>query len=86
MVEQIINLCSTLRYLDVPVRERNFMFGDNKSVVDSSMELQSKLRERHTMLSFHRIREAIASGIVGFYFIPSKINPVGILNKYWGTH
>jgi hypothetical protein len=38
-IEQIINLCSTLRYLGVPIREKNFMFGDNKSVVDSSMEL-----------------------------------------------
>jgi hypothetical protein len=36
------------------------------------------------MLSFHRVREAIASGIVGFYFIPGEINPADILSKHWG--
>jgi hypothetical protein len=84
-VEQIINLCSTLRYLGVLVREKNFMFGDNKSVVDSSMELHTKLHKHHTMLSFHQVREAIMSGLVGFYyFIPGKINPADILSKHWG--
>jgi hypothetical protein len=49
-VEQIIDLCSTLRYLGVPVREKNYMFGNNKLVVDSSMRLDAKLHKRHTML------------------------------------
>jgi hypothetical protein len=57
-VEQIIDLRSTLRYLGVRVREKNYMFGDNTSVVDSSMGLQAKVHKRHTMLSFHRVREA----------------------------
>jgi hypothetical protein len=48
------------------------MFGDIKSLVDSSMELSAKLHKGHTMLSFHRIREAIASAIPGFYFIPGN--------------
>jgi hypothetical protein len=29
-VEQIIDLCNTLRYLGVPIREKSYMFGDNK--------------------------------------------------------
>jgi hypothetical protein len=53
------------------------MFGDNKSVVDSSMQLHAKLHKRHTMLS-------IASGIVGFFYIPGDINPADILSKHWG--
>jgi hypothetical protein len=83
-IEQIIDLCSTLMYLGVLVREKNYMLGDNKSVVDSSMELHGKLLKRHTMLSFHRVREAITSGIVGFYFIPGELNPADILSKLWG--
>jgi hypothetical protein len=83
-VEQIIDLRSTLRYLGVPVRGNDYMFGDNKSVVDSSMGLHAKLHKRHTMLSFYRVGEAIASGIVGFYFIPGEINPADILSKHWG--
>jgi hypothetical protein len=61
------------------------MFGDNKSVVDSSMELlNAKLHKCHTMLSFHRVREAIVSDTVGFYFIPRELNPADILTKHWG--
>jgi hypothetical protein len=60
------------------------MFGDNKSEVDSSMGLHAKLHKHHTMLSFHQVREAISSGIIGFYFIPGKINPTDILSKHWG--
>jgi hypothetical protein len=40
-VEQITNL-------GVPAREKNYMFGNNKSVVDSSMGLHDKLHKRHT--------------------------------------
>jgi hypothetical protein len=44
-VEQIIDLRNTLRYLGVPTREKSYMFGDNKSVVDSSMQLDAKLHK-----------------------------------------
>ena len=83
-VEQIIDLRNTLRYLGVPIRDRCYMFGDNKSVVDSSTLLNAKLHKRHTMLSFHRVREAIASGIVVFHFMPGDDNPADILSKHWG--
>jgi hypothetical protein len=81
-IEQIKR--TTLRYLGVPIRDKSYMFGDNKSVVDSSMQLHVKLHKRHTMLSFHHVREAIASGIVGFFYIPGDINPADILSKHWG--
>jgi hypothetical protein len=83
-VEQIIDLRTTLRYLGVLVREKSYMFGDNKSIVDSSMQLHAKLHKWHTMLSFHCVREAIASSIVGFFFIPGDINLSDILSKHWG--
>ena len=60
------------------------MFGDNKSVVDSSMQVHAKLHKRHSILSFHRVRENIASGMVGFYFINGNDNPADILSKHWG--
>ena len=82
-VEQIIDLRNTLRYLGVPLREKAFMFGDNQSVVNSSMEVHAKLHKRHTILSFHRVREAIASGIVRFHFIPGATNIADILSKHW---
>jgi hypothetical protein len=42
-VEQIIDVSNTLRKLDVSIRDKSFMFGDNKSVVNSSMQLNAKL-------------------------------------------
>jgi hypothetical protein len=60
------------------------MFGDNKPVVDSSMQLHAKLHTQHTMQSFHCVREAIASGIVGSFYIPGDINPTDILSKHCG--
>jgi hypothetical protein len=60
------------------------MFGDNKSVVDSSMQLNAKLHKRHTMLNFNRVREAIAAEILGFYFLSGDDNPADILSKHWG--
>jgi hypothetical protein len=83
-VEQIIDLCNTLRFLGVAVKEKSYMFGDNKSVVDSSMQLNAKLHKCHTMLSFHHVREAIAASILGFYFLPGDDNPAEILSKQWG--
>jgi hypothetical protein len=51
----VLDLKSTLHYLGVPLREKSYMLGDNKSVVDSSMTVNAKLHKRHTMLSFHRV-------------------------------
>jgi hypothetical protein len=60
------------------------MFRDNKSVVDSSMQLDAKFHKRHTMLSFHRARKAIAARILGFYYLSGDDNPADILRKHWG--
>jgi len=83
-VDQIVELRNTLRYLGVPIRDKSYMFGDNKSVVDSSMQIDAKLHKRHNILSFHRVREAIASGMVLFSFLHGDTNPADILSKHWG--
>ena len=83
-VEQAIDLRNTLRYLGVPVRECSYMFGDNKSVVDSSVTPIAKLHKRHMILSFHRVRQAVASGVIKFFHIPGDENPADILSKHWG--
>jgi hypothetical protein len=83
-VEQIIDFRNTLRYLGVPIRSKSYMFGDKKSVVDSSTKVHAKLRKWHTMLSFHCVHEAMAPSILGFYLIPCDINPSDILSQHWG--
>ena len=83
-VEQILDLRNTLRYLGAPIKTKSFMFGDNKSVVDSSMTPHAKIHKRHVALSFHRVREAIVAKIVGYHFINGNINPADVLSKHWG--
>ena len=83
-VEQVIALRATLRYLGVHIRDKSYMFGDNKSVVDSSTMVHAKLHKRHSILSFHRVREAIASGMILYSHIPGSKNPSDILSKHWG--
>jgi hypothetical protein len=82
--EQIIDLRTTLRYLGVPVEGRAYMFGDNESVITSSTIPHSSLSKRHNALSYHRVREAIAAGILWFYHINGKDNPADVLSKHCG--
>ncbi len=83
------NLCMDIRttfcYLGVPVNSRSYMFGDNDSMINSSARADAKLHKRHVALSFHRVREAVASGTVNLAHIRSFLNPADILSKFW-TH
>ena len=82
--EQIIEIRNTLRYLGVPIRSKCYMFGDNESVVNSASMPHAKLHKRHVYLAFHRVREAIAAGILTYRYLPGKDNPADILSKHWG--
>ena len=81
---QIIDLRGTLCYMGVPLRDSSYMFGDSKTIVDSGSMPHAELHKRPTMLSYHHVREAIASGMVKFFHIPGEINPADILSKHWG--
>ena len=83
-VEKLIELRLILIYLGVPIRDTDYMSGNNRSVVDSSTLPHAKLHKRHNALSFHHVRAAIASKVVQFHHIPGIINPADILSKHWG--
>jgi len=84
--DQIIDLRNTLRYLGVPIRDKSYMFGDNKLVVTNATMPHSLLKKRHHMASYHRVREAIAANYLGFYWIDGERNPADILSKHWAFH
>jgi len=84
VVEQIVDLQLTLRYLGIPICEKSYLFGDNKLVVNSSAKPHSKLHKHHNALSFHRVCEAVASCYISFTFIDGEYNPADILSKHWG--
>ena len=83
-VDQVVDLQLTLRYLGVPIHETSYMFGNNKTVIDISSKPHTKLHKYHNALSFHRVREAVASKYVNFSFLDGRYNPADILSKHWG--
>ena len=82
-VDQIIDIRTTLRYLGVPIRDKSYMFGDNRSVVTSSTIPNSAISKRHHLASYHRVREAIAAKFISFHWKDGKSNPADILSKHW---
>ena len=68
--EQIMDIRQTLRYLGTPIGANSFLFGDNRSVVTSTLP-HSTPTKRHNMPAFHRVREAIAANLMAFYWIQS---------------
>jgi len=82
-VDQILDLRNTLRYLGVPVRRASYLFVDNESVTKNSVLPFSTLNKRHNILSYHRVREAVAGKIINLHWIPGSTNPADILSKHW---
>ena len=82
-VDQIIDSRTTLRYLGVPIRDKSYMFGDNRSVVTSSTIPNSTISKGHHLASYHRVREAIAVKYISFHWKDGKSNPADILSKHW---
>jgi hypothetical protein len=81
-VEQIMDLCYTLRMFGVPLDGPAWLFGDNQSVLISSTIPHSSLMKRHNALAYHRVREAVAAKILHFIYINSKQNPADMLTKF----
>ena len=83
-VQQIQDMRLMLRYLGVKIESHAYLFGDNEAVVKSGSIPYSRLSKRHIALSYHYVREAVASGMVKFAHIPGDLNPADILSKHWG--
>ena len=82
--EQVIELRNALRYLGVPIKKTSYVFGDNQSVVTQSTLPHSQLAKRMYALAYHRVREAVAAGIIAMHHVPGKINPSDVLTKFLG--
>jgi hypothetical protein len=79
--ELAIEYRNTLRLLGVPINGPALMLGDNQSVVLSTTVLSSILKKKHNAIAYHRIREAIAAGIIQFVHISTTENCANILTK-----
>ena len=62
------------------------MFRDNNTIVENSINPHGNMHERHVTLSFHRVREEIATKIVNYLSIDRKNNPAYMSTKHWAHH
>ena len=84
VVDQIIALCTDLRYFGVPIHKKSYLFGDNKSVLTSSTIPHLSLTKRHNALAYHHLRKAVANGFLKLIKIDGVKNPADILSKHFG--
>jgi hypothetical protein len=68
--------------LGVPLDGLIWMFSDNKSLIGSSAEPAGRLTKCHLILSWHRLREKAAMGVVYYLHISSKENLTDCLTKH----
>ena len=80
--EHIVDLRITLRSMGVPIDGPSWLLGDNQSVVTSSTIPQSVMAKCHNALSFHRVRAAIATGMMQFCHVSGKENAADVMTEF----
>ena len=85
-VEQVMDIRYKLCMLGVPVLEASVLIGDNQSVITSYSIPSSNLKKKHNSIAYHRIREAVAAGIVTLRYIKSSMNLADALTKALSGH
>jgi Reverse transcriptase (RNA-dependent DNA polymerase) len=73
-VELIQALRYKLRMFGIPVTDACDVFCDNQAVVFNSSIPQSTLAKKHNAICFHRVREAVASGMIRVAKVQSEFN------------
>jgi hypothetical protein len=79
--ELIIGLRLLLRSLGVSQDKPIMLLGDNLGVVQSSTMFTSALKKKHNAISYHRVREAVATGIIDYTHIDTALNLADIFTK-----
>jgi hypothetical protein len=80
-VEMIEALCCKLRTFRIPIDSPANVFGDNKSVISNASVPTSTLKKKHNAIAYHRVREAVAAGIVQITKVHTSENLSDLLTK-----
>ena len=70
-----------MRMLGVLLSGPTYLLGDNMSMILSATILSCTLKKNHNAIAYHRVREAVAAGIVQIAHVTSKDNFADILTK-----
>ena len=80
-VEELISVRYMMRCLGVKVEYASPLFGDNLGVVQNATMKESLLKKKHVAISYHKVREAAASGIVHPLKIDGRYNFADVCTK-----
>ena len=81
----IMEVRYAMRILGVPIDGPAMMLGYNISVVLNTSIPSSVLKNKHSAISYHRVREAIAAKTLSFAHISLEKNLADILTKSLGN-
>ena len=81
-MEQIVDLCITLRDMGVSIDGPAWMLEDNQSVITSSTLPHSVLSKHHNALAYHQVCAAVAAGFLYFCHVSGKENLADIMTKF----
>ena len=73
-----------LRMLGMPIEGPVIMFGDNQCVVMNCSLSTSTLKKKHNAIAYHRVREAVAAGLINLAHVSTKDNIADIMTKPLG--
>ena len=80
-VEEIAAMRYKLRMLGIPIDGPAKILCDNKSVVDNSSKLSSKLNKKHNSIAYHAVRWTRAANIIKVGWISTIMNLTDALAK-----
>jgi hypothetical protein len=83
-VEMLEALRYKLRMLGIPIDGPANVFGDNKSVITNATIPTSTLKKKHNSIAYHRVREAVAAGVLQITKVHTSENLADLLTKPLG--
>ena len=84
--EMLIEMRYKLRTLSVPATAPSLILGDNMSVIQNYSLPSSTLKKKHNAIAYHRVREAVAAGVIRLGHVRFENNHANVLTKALGGH
>jgi hypothetical protein len=79
--ELILGLRFLLRSLGVPVNEPTKTYGDNEASIHNATRFTACLKRKHNAISYLRVRECVAAGVIDLVHLSTELNYADQLTK-----
>ena len=80
-IECILEFRFKLRMMGFTIDGPAVLLVDNEAVVKNTLLPSSTLKKKHNAIAYHKVREAVAAGIVKVAHVNGEVNMADILTK-----